>query len=1381
MTTSLIRAVVMVGLVVWIAGCGGGGDDPAASPGVETIGAAGGTALGGDGAQVVFPKDALRGETTVRIAKDSTGAPPLPAGAAPAGAVYMITPHGETFAVHAEVSIPVEVTDIADNQQLLLVTAEPGDTQWRVLSGATYGNGVLRAPVMHFSFFQAIVLTNLSMPSLTTIFGRSIGMSNNVGGAGIGRISPDFEFNQNSWLQYSNAYLQARLTFPLPPLSVRSGLPSGPPPRTCLPTSLGHTGAAWRFLRNNTQIAPDVVHFPIVQGAESSYPRFENEISSGGLNNLYSANAVPGFGAVLVYGQDAPRRGAFAPAGSTDVWALPPAGNSVDNDLLMWSGFLLFDGEKHNGRMRIETTIATDCNLLIEAVPISFQLNLASRIPAWQPYTGVQALDSTVYVPNGLTAVLPFAAEVNGATLSIAWEFSHDAVNWEKLPVPPQYIRDDGPSDFFRDRFPQGHNYSIVIPNVQITQAGWYRAWACSTPIAADPPAAALPSLCVSKAPIRLVVLTERPTVTAQPAPQIVQVGQTASFTVGFTVGFDSDLFGGINQLMDYRIKWQKRGLVEAAFGLGTWTDIDGADYRTYTTPPTTVNDTATLYRAVATSVLGSTASDAALLTVVEQLAPPVVQSQPGNLNVSLGGNAVFAATVSGTAPLSYQWRRNGSNLIGANAAILTLANVSGLDAGSYDLMVTNRAGSVTSEAAVLVVTQGVPVPLAPTIAASPASITVAEGNAANFAVSVNGTGPYTYLWMKNGVPAPIPGGDLPSFGIAAVSTTDAGTYSVRVTNSIGTVVSAAATLTVSAGTATPVVPTISTQPATLVVLPGSAATLAIAASGSGPLFYQWSRNGAPVNGATGAVLHLSSVSSLDAGTYTVAVSNGAGSVGSSAAQLILVGTPGIAAQPTPASAVEGGAVTFTVAATGDALRYQWTRNQIAIVGATLASYTAPGLTLADSGAVYGVIVYNGAGLVFSQNAVLSVTPAPVSIGGSVSGLTGAGLVLQNNAGDNLAVAASGPFSFTPGVAPGSAYAVTVLSQPSGQSCAVQNGSGTASAAVSNVVVSCGASGSLALVTNYLGNSLSILRADATTGALTLLGSVATGANPYAVAVSPNGLYAYVGNLIGGSISAYAIDRASGSLAPIPSGSRVSNNPYGIAVDPLGRFLWVANYGFNTVSAFAIGPTGALAAVGAPLATGSLPRAVAVHPNGNFVYVAGEASHSITVYAVDAGTGALTLRPGTVPNSVLSPNAMVMHPNGSLAYVADGGSGAVAGFNVNASTGVLSVKGYTNTGSGTNAVAIHPSGQFLYVTTSSGVMLFAISATGSLSVVGAATPAGAVPQGLALDAAGTHLYVTDLVGGTVSAFSVDASTGALSPLAAALATGNQPSGIAISP
>ena len=77
------------------------------------------------------------------------------------------------------------------------------------------------------------------------------------------------------------------------------------------------------------------------------------------------------------------------------------------------------------------------------------------------------------------------------------------------------------------------------------------------------------------------------------------------------------------------------------------------------------------------------------------------------------------------------------------------------------------------------------------------------------------------------------------------------------------------------------------------------------------------------------------------------------------------------------------------------------------------------------------------------------------SIGGTVSGLTGS-LVLQNNGGDNLTISANGPFTFATNVASGSAYNVTVLTQPAGQYCTVNGGRGqVSSASVTNVTVAC--------------------------------------------------------------------------------------------------------------------------------------------------------------------------------------------------------------------------------------------------------------------------------------------------------------------------------------
>jgi hypothetical protein len=81
----------------------------------------------------------------------------------------------------------------------------------------------------------------------------------------------------------------------------------------------------------------------------------------------------------------------------------------------------------------------------------------------------------------------------------------------------------------------------------------------------------------------------------------------------------------------------------------------------------------------------------------------------------------------------------------------------------------------------------------------------------------------------------------------------------------------------------------------------------------------------------------------------------------------------------------------------------------------------------------------------------------PFTIGGTVTGLTGTGLVLQDNGGDNLTVKASGTFTFATSIASGGAYVVTVATQPTNpaQSCAVTGGSGTATANVTTVAIAC--------------------------------------------------------------------------------------------------------------------------------------------------------------------------------------------------------------------------------------------------------------------------------------------------------------------------------------
>ena len=110
-----------------------------------------------------------------------------------------------------------------------------------------------------------------------------------------------------------------------------------------------------------------------------------------------------------------------------------------------------------------------------------------------------------------------------------------------------------------------------------------------------------------------------------------------------------------------------------------------------------------------------------------------------------------------------------------------------------------------------------------------------------------------------------------------------------------------------------------------------------------------------------------------------------------------------------------------------------------------------------------GSVIRAAGGVIFTAGLALACTDttgtAPTyTVGGMVSGLTGSGLVLRNNGGDDLAVSANGPVAFATALSSGAAYSVTVFAQPSGpdQSCVVIGGSGQVSTAnVTNIGVAC--------------------------------------------------------------------------------------------------------------------------------------------------------------------------------------------------------------------------------------------------------------------------------------------------------------------------------------
>jgi endonuclease/exonuclease/phosphatase family metal-dependent hydrolase len=173
---------------------------------------------------------------------------------------------------------------------------------------------------------------------------------------------------------------------------------------------------------------------------------------------------------------------------------------------------------------------------------------------------------------------------------------------------------------------------------------------------------------------------------------------------------------------------------------------------------------------------------------------PPQIVTQPADQIVTVGSNATFSVTATGTLPLYYQWQFYGTNLIGQNGTSLILTNVSFDQAGPYSVTITNSLGLTNSQMANLTVTEPI---VPPSIITQPQSQVVAEGNPVTFLVSATGDPPLSYQWRFNG--ANLSGATDSALNLDPVTTNQAGSYSVVVTNGGGSITSETAVLTVNA------------------------------------------------------------------------------------------------------------------------------------------------------------------------------------------------------------------------------------------------------------------------------------------------------------------------------------------------------------------------------------------------------------------------------------------------------------------------------------------------------------------------------------------------------------------------------------------------------
>ena len=346
------------------------------------------------------------------------------------------------------------------------------------------------------------------------------------------------------------------------------------------------------------------------------------------------------------------------------------------------------------------------------------------------------------------------------------------------------------------------------------------------------------------------------------------------------------------------------------------------------------------------------TETASAVLTVNEFVA---VLVPPANQTHCPGDTAVFSVSATGT-DLQYQWYRGDEILAGATNSTLTIPDVSAADAGVYRVVIAGTCGSAATNAAELIVNTPVSI-VAPLV-----DQVVCSGSTVVFSTVASGTGPFSYMWFKDGNVLSETGSALTLNNVTAG---DAGIYTVVVSGACGSVTNSASLTVNTVVSATPLLG--------LTNCPGSTAVFSTVASGSGPFSYAWFKDGDAL-GETGNTLTLSNVTSEDAGVYSVIVSGACGSVTNSASLVVNEAT---SASPLPSLVLNPGeTAVFTATATGTGpFTYVWKKDGNAIVGQTGSSLTLDNVSALDEG-IYTVEVAGTCNTV-TQSGSLHINVAP--------------------------------------------------------------------------------------------------------------------------------------------------------------------------------------------------------------------------------------------------------------------------------------------------------------------------------------------------------------------------------------------------------------------
>ncbi|MDB4805179.1 immunoglobulin domain-containing protein [bacterium] len=367
-------------------------------------------------------------------------------------------------------------------------------------------------------------------------------------------------------------------------------------------------------------------------------------------------------------------------------------------------------------------------------------------------------------------------------------------------------------------------------------------------------------------------------------------------------------------------------------------------------------------YTVVVSNAAGQVESGVVRVTVIQ---PVMIVGQPEGTSAILGDTVTLKLVVEGTEPISYFWYHDGELVEGGMESTLRLANVQSADSGAYSVIAKNRGGTEISETVQLMVL------LVPEITQLTESLTLIEGESVALSVKAAGSEPLAYQWSKGG--EEIDGAIHPKLHLARVAPSDAGSYTVTVSNAAGQTESGAVSVTVI-------------QPVKIVIqqegvsaILGDIVTLKVVAEGSEPISYLWYHDGDLVEGGTESALHLDKVQAADSGVYHLVVSNLGGTVKSKLAKLTVLLPPVITHFTESLSVVERDSVELSVSAVGsEPLAYQWSKGGEEIDGAIHPKLRLAKVAPAAAGD-YTVTVSNVAGQVVSEPITVNVI-LPVKI-----------------------------------------------------------------------------------------------------------------------------------------------------------------------------------------------------------------------------------------------------------------------------------------------------------------------------------------------------------------------------------------------------------------